>query len=131
MNALIRTLPIALCAFWLSFLVSQNSLAQTNNDDSQWVIMIHELDAYSYGKLATALKTDNHIEISSACVPVELVLISLPSTDQEECEEHLNRLRIVLEESTGLDKMEVLSDFGRKEFDDECLKARRGARKDN
>lgn len=122
MKLLIRNGVLATFAVFALLAVSNSALAQGPDygDDRVMFVEIQDLDAYSYGSIATAFKENADLSIRQSCVPAKMIMFNITDGNNESLEHLFQHVKSITFASTDLTDLRIVAEYTEEDFLSRC-----------
>ena len=118
-------LVIAITGLMMGFTTSLD--AQTpNSGERVMFIQIQNLNPDEFQKIAHTFKDNDQLNVKQACVPAEVIMFSVPSSNTLSLDENFNRVKGSVLENTTLTSVSILAEYSEEDFIDRCKMFRSG-----
>jgi hypothetical protein len=129
MKLLIRNGVLATFAVFALLAVSNSASAQ-GPDYGYYRVMfveIQDLDAYSYGAIAAAIKENADLSIRQSCVPAKMIMFDIKDGNDDSLEHLFQHVKSITLASTDLTDLRIMAEYTEEDFLSRCAMFRTSA----
>lgn len=117
---------LLLCiAFLLTFGITQSSAQEAYGERVMFVEFV-DLNPDEYAKITHSLEGNENMQVKHACVPIGIVMFTLPEGNTLNLEQNFLQLQGLLVNTTNLQEMKILAQYSEEAFLARCRQFRGG-----